>query len=302
MKGGKVLWLLDKLDVSLDSLYGKKHYIPFELPLKLDDQLFKYGARIQPNLVLDLQCSRIPQVIGEQGGNAQVELFPYYYYPIVVSKDKHPIVKGLDGIDMRFPSTIDTIRTKVPIKKTILLNSSEFSRYQLAPVTLDFEVLRYDPIPEKFNKPFQPLAVLLEGEFPSLYANRVTESMLGGLAELGETFLDKGNATKMIVVSDGDVIKNLVDPKRKAFKPLGFNQFENHKFANKDFLLNAIEYLIDENGIIKARGKEVKLRLLNSVKAQEEKTKWQLINILIPLVFLILFGIGFNWFRKRKYA
>ena len=302
MNGGKVMWLLDKLNVNLDSLKGKKQYVPYDLPLNLDDQLFKYGARIQPNLVLDMQSSRIPQVIGQQGNNPQMELYPYFYHPVVVPQSDHPIVKSLEGINFYFPSSIDTIKTKTSVKKTVLLQSSQYSRLQYSPMRLDFEILKYKPDPKKFNKPFQAVALLLEGEFPSLYDGRVTDGMKEGLAQIGEQFQAKSKPTKMIVVSDGDIIKNLVDPTRKAFKPLGYNPYENYKFANKDFLINAIEYLMDDEGVIMARSKEVKLRLLNTVKAKEEKTKWQLINLILPLVFLALFGFFFTWLRKRKYA
>src|SRR5690606_8060469 len=132
--------------------------------------------------------------------------------------------------------------------------------------------------------------------------NRVTESMLDGLKQINEQFLPEGKSTKMLVVSDGDVIKNLVDPSREAYQPLGFNPYEKYKFANKDFLVNALEYLVDENGVIAARGREVKLRLLNTVKADKEKTYWQSINILVPLALLAVFGLIFNYLRKRKYA
>lgn len=302
MKGGKVMWLLDRLDVSLDSLAGKDHYVPVEYPTDLEDQLFKYGARIQPNLVLDLQCSRIPQVIGQQAGNPQIELFPYFYHPVIVPSSKHPIVKGMEGINLFYPSSIDTVRTKTPVRKTVLLQSSEYSRVQLTPVRLDFEILRYDPIPEKFDKPHQPVAVLLEGEFSSLFENRVSGEMMAGLQQIGETFRPQSVETKMIVVSDGDVIKNIIDPVNKAYQPLGLNPFENYIFANKEFIVNAIEYLIDENGVIQSRGKEVKLRLLNTVKAQDEKTKWQLLNIGLPIALLVAFGLIFNWLRNRKYT
>jgi ABC-2 type transport system permease protein len=302
MKGGKMLWLIDRLNVNLDSLLGKKQFVPIDYQLNIEDLLFKYGVRIQPNLVLDLQCSRIPQVIGQQGNNPQIELFNYYYHPVIVPRINHPIVKSLEGINLLYPSSIDTLPTGDKLKKTILLASSEYSRVQFSPVRLDFEILKYEPQPEKFDKPYQPVAVLVEGAFPSMYKNRVTPDMLEGLKQLGETFRTESNPTKMIVVSDGDIAKNLIDPERKAYQPLGFNPYERYKFANKDFLVNAIEYLVDENGVIEARGKEVKLRLLNTVNAQEQKVLWQVVNILAPLLALIAFGLIFNILRKRKYA
>ncbi|MEZ4951770.1 MAG: gliding motility-associated ABC transporter substrate-binding protein GldG [Saprospiraceae bacterium] len=302
MNGGKVIWLIDNINVNLDSLTGKRHYTAFPFDLNLDDLLFKYGIRIQPDLVLDMQCTRIPQVVGSQGNNPQIELFPYYYHPVSVPRSNHPIVKGLEGVNLYFPSSIDTVKAKYPLQRYVLLESSEFSRIQLSPVRLDFEILKYKPDPDKFNKSFLPMAVLSEGRFASLYENRVSEGMMQGLTQLGETFKNESEPTKMVVVADGDVARNLIDPTRDAFQPLGYNQYERYKFANKEFLLNTIEYLMDDNGIITARSKEVKLRLLNTVKAEKEETKWQLLNIGLPLVFLILFGLAFHWFRKRKYA
>lgn len=299
MNGGKLLWLIDPLNVNLDSMRMNAQYVPFDYPLNIEDMLFKYGARVNSNLVLDLQCSRIPQVIDNQGS---IDLFKWFYHPVITPTSSHPIVKGLDNVNLFFPASIDTVRTKNPIKKTVLLTSSQYSRVQFSPVRLDFEILRYDPIPEKFNKPNQPVAVLLEGQFSSLYENRVTESLLGTWEELGQTFQPEGVPAKMMVVSDGDIARNLFNPERGTIRPLGFNKYENRLYANKPFLINALEYLIDDSGIIEARGKEVKLRLLNVVKAKSEKTKWQLINIGLPLVFLMIFGFSFNWLRKRRYT
>lgn len=301
MKGGKVMWLIDKLNVNLDSLRGKSHYVPYDLPLNLDDQLFKYGVRILPNLVLDMQCSKIPQVVGRQGGQAQTERFPYFYHPIVVPDSEHKIVKNIEAVNFFYPSAIDTIRTKTNVKKTVLLKSSEYSRLQFSPMRLDFEILKYEPQRKQFNQPNQTMAVLLEGEFPSLFEGRVSEGMMQGLTDIGETFIEKSKPTKMLVVSDGDIIKNLFDRNQNPM-PLGLNVFENYTFANKDFLINALEYLKNENGLILARNKEVKLRLLNTVKAEAEKTKWQLINIVLPITFLILFGLLFSFLRKRRFT
>ena len=303
MNGGKVLWLVDKLGVNLDSLRGRKNFIPMANELNIDDMLFKYGARIQPNLVLDFECTRIPLVTGQLGSGNQYDLFPWFYHPLVAPVSNHPIVKSLDRVNLRFPNTIDTVRTKTNIKKTVLLASSNRSRVQLTPVRLSFEVLRYDADPNRFNKPPQPLAVLLEGQFPSLYENRVTANMEQTLQQIGTEFKPVSSPTRMLVVSDGDLAKNLYNPETEKISPLGYNPFERRTFgANKDFLINAIEYLLDEQGVAQARSKEVKLRLLDMAKAREERTKWQLINIALPLMFLVLFGIIYHYIRKRRYA
>ncbi len=299
MRGGKVMWLIDRLNVNLDSLQGRTRYIPFDYPLQLEDILFKYGVKIRPNLVLDLECTRIPLATG-----ANFEMFPWYYHPLVAPRSNHPIVKSLDRINFFFPSTIDTFRTKTPVKKTVLLESSPYSRFQMTPVQLNFEILRYKPDKDKFNKGPQPVAVLLEGRFPSLYENRVPESMKEGLQQLNEKFLTQSDPTKMLVVSDGDVTKNLLSGRggKQEVMPLGFNKYEETVFANKDFLVNAIEYLLDDEGVIEARSKEVKLRMLDTVRAREEATYWQLFNLVVPLIFLGIFGYLFQLFRKRKYT
>jgi ABC-2 type transport system permease protein len=302
MNGGKVIWMLDRLNVHLDSLRRTNNYVPYDYELNLEDILFKYGVRIQPNLVLDLECSRIPQVIGTVGNAPQIEYFPWFYHPLATPKSDHPIVKGLDRVNFFFPSSIDTVASSGNIRKTTLLSSSRYSRLQLSPVRLNFEILRYEPDPVKFNKSFQNLAVLLEGEFPSFFQNRLTTEMQASLDQLNLEYKGKSIPTKMIVISDGDIAKNPVNPETGAFAPLGYNRYDRYTYANKDFLVNAIEYLLDEEGVIRARTKEVKLRLLDAYRAKEEKTKWQLINIGLPVVFLLLFGFLFNTIRKRKYT
>lgn len=299
MNGGKVLWLIDRLNAGLDSMSYQNQYIPLEYQLNIDDMLFEYGVRINPNLVLDLQCSSIPQVIDAQGN---ISMFKWYYHPVITPRSDHPVAKSVGNINLFFPASIDTVRTKNPIKKTVLLESSEYSRLQFSPVRLDFEILRYDPEPDKFNKPHQPVAVLLEGAFSSLYENRLSKAQQTTLNQLGQAFKATGTPTKMLVVSDGDIAKNLIS-RDGTYRPLGYNQYERKVFmGNKDFLINAIEYLVDDNGIIEARGKVVKSRLLNVVKARAEKAKWQMLNILLPLLFLGAFGFLYLWRRKKKYA
>lgn len=303
MQGGKVIWLMDKVRVDLDSLQGRERYYPNEYDHNLDDLLFRYGIRIQPNLVLDMQSSRIPLATGMVGNAPQFDLFKYPYHLVVTPQSKHPIVKSVGAINMLYPSTIDTnVVVKTNVNKIPLLESSRNTRVQLIPVEMDFEFLRYDLDPAKFNKEPQVVAMLLEGTFPSLYENRVTESMISGLNELGIAFKGESEPTKMLVVSDGDITRNRVGNDGTSFSPLGYNEFERYLFANKDFMVNAIEYMLDDNGVIEARGKEVKLRLLDTVKAKEASVFWQLLNIGMPILFLIIFGLAYNWLRRRRYA
>lgn len=302
MNGGRVLWMIDKLNVTLDSMAGKPVYIPLEYELKLDDMLYRYGARINANLILDLEHTRIPQVVGQLGNAAQTDMIGWYYHPLINPTENHPIVKNLDRIDMQFASTIDTIRTKTKVKKTILLTSSPYTRMQYAPLRLNFEILRYKPEKEKFNKGKQNVAVLLEGTFRSNFVNRVTPQMSEGLKKIGQQFQETSKPTRMIVVSDGDLARNVVRWSDGSFLPMGRNIFERYTFANGDFILNGLEYLLDNSGIMQARNKDVKLRMLDTVKAEKEKTKWQLINTLLPLVFLGLLGLIFNFLRKRRHT
>jgi ABC-2 type transport system permease protein len=303
MNGGKILWLVDKLNATLDSMRTDAFFVPRDYPTNLDDILFKYGVRVEPNLVLDLQCSKIPQVIGTQGGRPQIELFDWYYHPVSVPQTDHPVVKGLDNVNLYFPSRIDTVRTQTPVKKTVLLSSSNYSREQYAPMRLSFDILRFDPVPEQYKKQYLPFAVLLEGTFPSLYEKRVTETMRDALDQMGTPFRSQSVENRMIVVSDGDIMRNEIsNPETRAVFPLGYNRYDRKQYSNKDFLINAVEYLLDDRGVIEARGKDVQLRLLDTVRANDERVKWGLINIGIPLFLLVVFGLIFNWMRKRRYG
>lgn len=303
MNGGKVLWLIDRLNASLDSLRHQKRFMPSDYPLNLEDMLFKYGVRIQPDLVLDMECTQIPLQVGVVGNAPQFRLFPWPYHLAVLPTGEHPVVKNLDRVELRFCSSIDTIRTKTPVKKTVLLRSSRYSRLQFSPIELGFDIMGEELKPEYFNKGHQTLGVLLEGIFPSNYKNRVSEAMAAGLRQAGLSFRSQSQLTRMIVISDGDVAANFVrDPAKKEWLPLGFNRFENATYANRDLLINAVEYLIESSGVIEARSREVKLRLLDTVRAKEEKLLWQLLNVGAPLLFLALFGAFFHWRRKRLYA
>jgi ABC-2 type transport system permease protein len=303
MNGGRVLWLVDPMNAGLDSLNVGGRFLSTPYDLKLDDMLFKYGVRINPDVVLDLQCTKIPLQVGVVGNAPQFQLFDWYYHIAAQPESTHPVVKNLDRVEFRFASSMDTLRTKTPVKKTVLMRSSQYSRMQFNPVELNFEILKYDPDPAKFDKGPKNLAVLLEGVFPSAFENRVSAEMLAGMTALGLEYKSAGVPTRMMVISDGDVAANFVrDAEKKQTLPLGFNRFENNTYANKDFLINAVEYLIEPNGVIEARAKEVKLRLLDTVRAREEQGFWRSLNLAAPLVFLIGFGWLFNWLRRRRYA
>ncbi len=308
MNGGKVIWLIDVLKVDVNKINGalsvdNKFYLPEPYELGLNDMFFKYGIRIQPNLVLDLECSPIPQVTGMQGDKVQTSLFPYYYHPIVSSTSDHPIVKNIDRVNLFFPSTIDTIATRTNIRKTTLLQSSPYSRFQLSPVRLNFEILKYDPDVSKFNKGKQNIAVLTEGVFESYFKNRVQPGMRASLKEANMEFKEESVPTKQLFVSDADFVKNKYNPQNNKITEIGFNEWERKVYGgNEDFILNAVEYMMDENGVLASRAKEIKLRLLDRVQTKEDRGYWQFINLVLPLIILALFGVIFYYFRRKKYA
>ncbi len=302
MNGGKVLWLIDALRIDMDSLRTRERYLATEYTLNLDDLLFQYGARLKTNLVLDYRSTGIQLVTGIVGNAPQFDYFKYPYHVVALPSVNHPIVKSLDGVNLQYVGAIDTIKTKTPVKKTVLLESSQRSMLQYSPVTMDFEFLRYDLDSSKFNKQNLPMALLLEGTFSSLYENRMEQDMLNMLQQIGKPYRAESLPTRMIVVADGDVAKNKINIEKQSYSPLGYNEVDRYLFANKDFVINSLEYLLDEQGVAEARGREVKLRMLDTVQAQEEKTKWRLINIALPLALLALFGWVFQWWRKRRWS
>lgn len=303
MEGGKVIWLIDKFEVSLDSINKYRFYVPEPIDNGLDDLFFKYGVRILPDLVMDLECSQIPQVVGMAGNKPQTRLFPWYYHPVVASTSQHPIVKNIDRVNMSFPSSMDTIKTDARIKKEILLSSSPYSRTQLAPMRLSFEMLKESPDPSKFNNGKRPLAVLLEGEFESYFRNRITPELQSVLDKLGFEVRYKSAPSRQMVISDSDFIRNLIQRETGQTEDIGYNKWERRYYkGNKDFILNAIEYMLDENNILESRSKEIKLRMLDHVKIREDQTFWQWFNIGVPLLMIILFGLLYHYYRKRKYS
>ncbi|HPG06049.1 MAG TPA: gliding motility-associated ABC transporter substrate-binding protein GldG [Saprospiraceae bacterium] len=302
MNGGKVVWLIDGVQADLDSLADRNEFIPPPNDINLFSLLTRYGVRYNYNLVLDYSCSSIQLITGMQGDKPQTQLFPYYFFPVVLPESDNPIVKNINPINLFFASTLDTLKTKTAVKKTILFTSGPYSKFMNTPLRLSFDMLRQPTPPEAFNDPTQNLAVLLEGEFPSFFENRIKPEMEQGLEAMGEPFKETSTSTKMVIVGDGDIIKNQMRNESQYF-PLGFNRDENRVYeGNKDFILNTIDYLLDEDGLIEARSKEVKLRLLNTAKVDEERGKWQLINIAFPLLILTIFGFLYQWWRRRRYG
>lgn len=305
MRGGKVLWFIDNLYAEQDSLRMKSQLVAYERNLGLEDQFFRYGVRVNPDLVMDLQCDFLPFAVGGNSSNPQYEFLRWNYFPLFESRNNHLINKNIGLVAGRFVNSLDTVEA-AGIKKTFLLQSSANSRTITTPALISPNENRNAPEDALFKQKNIPTAVLLEGGFASFYKNRLSRAQSDSLAPLGG-FKESGSlASKMIVVSDGDIVLNDVSAKQGPL-PLGLNLFTvgsqyEYQFANRDFLLNCLEYLTSKTNIIETRNKEIVLRLLDTRKVEEQKTKWQFINIGLPALLVVLFGFIYQQLRKRKYA
>lgn len=298
MYGGKILYLIDPVFAEMDSLETAEFTMAIPIDLKLDDQLFTYGARINYTLIQDLQSAPIPVVTGRVGTQIKTEMFPWLFFPLFMPATKHPIVNNLNAVKGEFVSTIDTI-AKEGIKKTILLNSSRYTKVLNAPARISLGMLRIEPNIQQFNKPMQTAAVLLEGNFNSVFENRIPKSVETS-NEIA--FKNKSENTKIIVAGDGDMIKNYVKKTTNEYQPLGYDRFTKQQYGNKDFILNCVNYLCDDNGLMEVRGRKLTIRLLDQNILKEQRTKWQLLNLLLPIFIVIAFGIIQYFIRKKRYT
>lgn len=296
MKGGNLLFFLDAMSIpSLDSVFGEGTVaIPREL--NLTNLLFRYGARINQNYILDVNSGQFPVVTGNVGDQPQIQMIPWPFYPVLTNFSSHPSVRNLDAILGQFISEVDTVKA-VGITKTPLLTTTQYTKLLGPPVRVAFNDLRDKLRPEQFTDGPKTIGYLLEGSFSSLYANR----LLPRGADK-ETFLPKGRSGKVVVFGDGDLVRNEIDPESGEAMALGVEPFSGATYANEDFILNLLAYMIDDSGLMEARSREVKIRPLDRVKLQQERSKWQIINVVIPVIIVVLLGLV-KWFlRKRKYA
>lgn len=297
MKGGRVLWAIDQVNAELDSLRGAGEQLAFAKKLNLDDILFKYGVRMNYNLVADMNCAQVPVSVGTIAGQSQIKLLPWLFYPVFVATSTHPLVKNLDGIRGEFSGTIDTIPVKGVIKQ-VILSTSPFNRTLETPTMLSLQMLEQEPNPQDFQNTPQPVAVLLEGTFASSFRNRPVPAGIDPAVKIPSV----GKATKMIVLADGDILKNQVSNTDRSPYPLGYDRYTQQQYGNKNLLLNAADYLIDDSGIIQLRNKEIQIRLLDRARIRTERTFWQVLNIGLPLFLLCGFGLARHYYRLRKYA
>jgi gliding-associated putative ABC transporter substrate-binding component GldG len=295
MNGGKAIFMLDMLDVNLDSI-SSEGTIGFPLKTNLENLLFRYGVRINKDYLLDLSSGGFPVVVGNMGDNPQIQMMPWPFYPIVNQYSDHPIVRNLDALYLRFTSSMDTVRTEGVIK-TPLAFSSPYTKTVSTPVRISLNDLRKEMSPEIFNEGSQPLAYLLEGQFNSVFTNRFIPE---GFDQTD--FKEISVETSIIICADGDIIRNEINTKTNVPYELGYDPFLQAEFANMDFIINSLSYLIDGNDLILSRNKEIMIRPLDKIKTEDEKLKWQIINLVIPILIVVLFGFLRYYFRKRKYA
>jgi len=302
MRGGKVFWLVDKLFATQDSLRRSEgSFIAFDMGLNLDDILFKYGVRINSDIVQDLNCTEIPQVVGMIGDRPQMQLMPWAYFPLLSSNNNNPVAKNLDYVLSQFPQSIDTVKAQ-GINKTILLATSPNARIVSTPAKVELNSVKNEEDLKTFTSANVPVAVLLEGQFNSLYTNRISAATKDSLSGMYKApFLPAAaEANKMIVVSDGDIVTNVVSQQKGPLQ-MGQNEYTDYAYANKEFFLNCMEYLIGNPGILETRGKDYTLRLLDKKKVEESRSTWQMINLVLPSACIILFAFIYAYIKKRKY-
>ena len=299
MAGGNILWLIDGVNANMDSLQQSDGYFMAQKnQLNLDDMLFIYGVRINADLMQDKRATEIPIITGYSGNMPQQSFFSWFYYPLLFSDSDHPISKGLDAIKCEFVSSMDTIKNK--INKTILLHSSANTMLVPSPHRVSLGILKNPPKKDYFNNPNIPIAVLLEGEFESVFKNRITPK------KKDFDFKENSKNTKMIIVSDGDIIRNTYSEKTGNVYPLGYDKFGKFVYpGNKTFIMNAVHYLCDNNQdllLSPLKTKELQLRLLDKEKVQKYKFYIQLLNLLLPILIIIILGIFYSYSKKKKYA
>ena len=300
MNGGRLLFFMDVLYAERDSLQNGE-LIAYSRDLNLNDLLFKFGVRINTDLVADKHCDKIPVEVGAVGGQSQKQLLPWPYAPLLQPGSDNVIVKNEADVLGQFVNSIDTVQA-TGITKTILLSTSGYAYTLPTPARIELNSLQTIDDISKFNRKNIPVAVLLEGNFKSMYANRAGKAQLDTLKNNNLNFLKESiTPGKVIVVADADIVLNQVSETIGPL-PMGVNKYTKIQYANKDFFLNCTEYLADKKNILDARAKDYTLRLLDVKKTAAQRLWWQILNILLPILLVCLFGISYQWWRKRKYT
>lgn len=300
MHGGTILWLVDPVLTSMDSIQTQESTVAVGRNLNLDDLFFQYGVRLNYDLVTDLNAMPIPIRTGQVGNQPQIDFFPWFYFPVLTPISQHPVVRNLNAIKTQFISSIDTVKAS-GIRKTALLKSSYYTRTIKVPAVISLSLIRQQPDENLYRGPAKMISVLLEGEFESEFRNRIPQEIANDKA-IG--FKEYSEPTAMIFVSDGDVIRNqfVISGAQKGEPlPLGYDQFTRETFGNSDFILNAVSYLVEGSGLMNIRTRELKLRLLDQTKVNSGRVQWQIFNLLVPVAIILIMGVILVWFRKRKY-
>ncbi|MEL6412967.1 MAG: Gldg family protein, partial [Bacteroidota bacterium] len=294
MQGGRLLLFLDCMRIDMEHLRQQKAFA-LPLDLGLEAQLFRYGIRLNPDLVQDLQCGVYPIVVGRLGNQPQVQLLPWPFSPLLNQFSSHVITKNMDVLTTQFVSSLDAIQTP-GIQHIPLIFTSQYTRRLGAPVYVDLESLRKPPQPAQYRQQHLPVAYLLAGKFTSLYKNRFLPEGVNATH-----FQPESVPTQLLVVASGSFVTNDLAPKSKKPLPWGYDPFLKRQFANPDFVLNALAYILNEGGLINLKNKSLKIRLLDQVKVTQQRLQWQLLNLLLPLVLLALLGLGWNYWASRVY-
>ncbi|HBL76852.1 MAG TPA: gliding motility-associated ABC transporter substrate-binding protein GldG [Prolixibacteraceae bacterium] len=300
MQGGRLLWLIDPVQVSLDSLQRGQSTLAFSRDLNLSDQLFKYGVRLNQNLVQDAECMMIPLNVAPAGSQkASYKAFPWHYSPLLLPSEEHVIGRSIRRVKSEFVSSIDTVGHSEKIKKQVILATSPYSRILNVPLSVSLASVANPPARELFKHPSVPVGILLEGQFSSVFKNRLVESLGFSSSEIKT----ESENTRMIVLADGNLIANQYSMRtgKPEINSLGYDIYSKQTFGNKEFLVNAINYLCDDSGLMALKSRVFTIRLLDKVKINEQKLTWQLVNLLIPIGVVLLFGLLFNFLRARRY-
>ncbi|MFV0378397.1 MAG: gliding motility-associated ABC transporter substrate-binding protein GldG [Mangrovibacterium sp.] len=299
MRGGNILLAFDPVQVSLDSLSRGETTIAFPRDLNLMDQLFNYGVRVNPDLVQDVECILIPVNTSPVASQPKFTPAPWYFSPLLTASDKHVISRNLNRLKSEFVSSVDTVGKNPNLRKAVILETSQYSRKIGTPEQISLQSINNPPARELFSDAAIPVGVLVEGKFRSVFVNRITSDFNPLQIQVEEESLP----AKLIVLADGSLLANKVSRRNGQVRTqaLGYDDYSQQTFGNKAFLLNAINYLCDNSGIMELRSRVFKIRLLDKVRLREEKTFWQLLNVLAPLVFVALFGLVFQLVRIRRY-
>lgn len=298
MKGGRALWLIDGVVTNIDSLQDKAETVAIANEVNIEDMLFKYGVRINPNVLLDLNSCPIPIKTGQVGDQPQFEFYNWYFFPAVSNPTGHPIVKNINSIRMEFASSLDTVGAR-GVSKTILLSSSRYTRFMNTPAIVSLKVIAQEPDRKMFNKSFQPVAILLEGQFSSVFANRIPPEIEND-PEI--KFKKESAPTRMIVVSDGDIAKNQFMKKNGQIYtyPLGYDRYTGITYGNKDFLLNCVNYLTDDDNLLDIRSRTLKIRLLDKAKVNDNRISIQLVNVILPVALVLAAAFAMHFWRRIR--